>query len=53
VCAALAARAGVTPREVHHREVQRELLRQGASLRPDLREEVEREGAGSPDARAG
>ena len=26
---------------VHYREVQRELLRQGASLRPDLRELIE------------
>jgi hypothetical protein len=41
VCAALAAREGCAPRAVHHREVQRELLRQGASLRPDLRELVE------------
>lgn len=36
VCAALAARRGITPRAVAVREVQRELLRQGASLRiPD------------------
>jgi hypothetical protein len=41
VCAALAARDGCSPRAVHHREVQRELLRQGASLRPDLRELIE------------
>jgi FAD-dependent oxidoreductase family protein len=41
VCAALAARDGRLPHAVHHREVQRELLRQGASLRPDLRELVE------------
>jgi hypothetical protein len=41
VCAALAARDGRSPRAVHHRAVQRELLRQGASLRPDLRELVE------------
>jgi hypothetical protein len=40
VCAALAARDGRSPHAVHHREVQRELLRQGASLRPDLREVV-------------
>lgn len=33
VCAALAARAGVSPRRVGAGEVQRELLRQGASLR--------------------
>ncbi|MGH2943004.1 MAG: FAD-dependent oxidoreductase, partial [Solirubrobacteraceae bacterium] len=37
VCAALAARAGVAPYEVGAREVQRELLRQGASLRPEVR----------------
>lgn len=37
VCAALAAESGREPREVPHREVQRELLRQGASLRPELR----------------
>ena len=36
VCAALAARQGRTPRSVCVREVQRELLRQGASLRGDL-----------------
>lgn len=36
VCAALAARRGLMPREVAPREVQRELLRQGASLRRDL-----------------
>jgi hypothetical protein len=36
VCAALAARDGVAPRAVCVRAVQRELLRQGASLRPDL-----------------
>jgi hypothetical protein len=41
VCAALAARDGCPPGAVHHREVQRELLRQGASLRPDLRELLE------------
>jgi hypothetical protein len=41
VCAALAARAGLAPREVDHRAVQRELLRQGASLRPELRRIVE------------
>jgi hypothetical protein len=41
VCAALAARDGRSPHAVHHREVQRELLRQGASLRPDLREVVQ------------
>jgi hypothetical protein len=41
VCAALAARDGCPPQAVHHREVQRELLRQGASLRPDLRELIE------------
>jgi hypothetical protein len=36
VCAALASRSGKTPRQVAVRDVQRELLRQGASLRPDL-----------------
>jgi hypothetical protein len=36
VCAALAAKAGKTPRQVPVREVQRELVRQGASLRKDL-----------------
>ena len=33
VCAALAARRGMTPRDAPGREVQRELLRQGANLR--------------------
>jgi glycine/D-amino acid oxidase-like deaminating enzyme len=41
VCAALAARSDRRPREVHYREVQRELLRQGASLRPEIREALE------------
>ncbi|MEA2129503.1 MAG: hypothetical protein QOJ85_2394 [Solirubrobacteraceae bacterium] len=41
VCAALAAREGRPPHAVHHRAVQRELLRQGASLRPELRELLE------------
>lgn len=36
VCAALAANRGCTPRAVPVREVQRELLRQGASLRAEL-----------------
>jgi hypothetical protein len=36
VCAALAARRKTTPRSIDVREVQRELLRQGASLRNDL-----------------
>jgi hypothetical protein len=36
VCAALAARHGTTPRNVPVIEVQRELVRQGASLRGDL-----------------
>ena len=36
ICAALAARLGRAPREVPVREVQRELVRQGASLRRDL-----------------
>jgi FAD dependent oxidoreductase len=37
VCAALAARGGVAPHEVGAPDVQRELLRQGASLRPQIR----------------
>jgi FAD-dependent oxidoreductase family protein len=36
VCAAIAARRGVLPRQVAVAEVQRELVRQGASLRKDL-----------------
>src|SRR2546428_9310372 len=36
VCAALAARAGIAPREVAAEGVQKELLRQGASLRRDV-----------------
>jgi glycine/D-amino acid oxidase-like deaminating enzyme len=40
VCAALAARSDRAPREVPYREVQRELLRQGASLRPEIGTEV-------------
>jgi hypothetical protein len=36
ICAALAARTGRTPRDVPVSAVQRELLRQGASLRKDL-----------------
>jgi glycine/D-amino acid oxidase-like deaminating enzyme len=36
VCAALASRRGTTPRNVPVREVQRELVRQGASLRKDV-----------------
>ena len=36
VCAALAARGGCPPRQVTHTDVQRELLNQGASLRPEL-----------------
>jgi hypothetical protein len=36
VCAALAARSGRIPRQVAASEVQRELLQQGASLRPGL-----------------
>jgi hypothetical protein len=35
-CAALAARRAVMPRQVAVSEVQRELVRQGANLRPDL-----------------
>lgn len=36
VCAALAARSGRSPRDVPAAQVQRELLRQGASLRRDV-----------------
>jgi hypothetical protein len=36
VCAALAAKFGVTPRTIDVGDVQRELLRQGASLRSQL-----------------
>jgi FAD dependent oxidoreductase len=36
VCAALAAASGRIPREVSHRDVQRELVRQGASLRREI-----------------
>jgi hypothetical protein len=36
-CAALAARRGVTPREIRAHDVQRELARQGASLRRELK----------------
>jgi hypothetical protein len=36
VCAAFAARHNTSPRSVDVREVQRELVRQGASLRNDL-----------------
>jgi hypothetical protein len=36
VCAALAARRGKTPKDVPAADVQRELLRQGASLRKDV-----------------
>ena len=36
VCAALAVRGGGSPREVPGADVQRELLRQGASLRGEL-----------------
>jgi hypothetical protein len=38
VCAALAAQSGRSPRQVPHGEVQAELLRQGASLRRDVKE---------------
>jgi hypothetical protein len=38
VCAALAARSGAAVRDVPAREVQSELLRQGASLRHGVRE---------------
>jgi hypothetical protein len=41
ICAALAVRSGRSPRDVPVREVQRELLRQGASLRPEIRDDLE------------
>jgi hypothetical protein len=40
VCGPLAARSGRIPREIPARDVQRELLRQGASLRPEIRESL-------------
>jgi hypothetical protein len=40
VCGALAAREGRAPAQVSHEAVQRELLRQGASLRPELAERL-------------
>jgi hypothetical protein len=40
ICAAIAARSGRIPREVSHEEVQRELLRQGAILRPEVQERL-------------
>jgi hypothetical protein len=36
-CAALAARRGVMPREISATRVQAELVRQGASLRKELK----------------
>jgi hypothetical protein len=44
ICAALAARAGVAPHDVDARAVQRELLRQGVSLRIELRRILESHG---------
>jgi hypothetical protein len=41
VCAALASSSGRIPRHVRAEEVQRELLRQGASLRPNIRQMVD------------
>jgi hypothetical protein len=41
IAAALASRLDCSPREVPHTEVQRELLRQGASLRPEIAEELD------------
>jgi hypothetical protein len=38
VCAAIAARSGRIPREIPPEDVQRELLRQGASLSPEMSE---------------
>jgi FAD-dependent oxidoreductase family protein len=48
VCAALAALDRTAPHDVDPEDVQRELLRQGASLRPELRERL-----GRGDAAAG
>jgi hypothetical protein len=42
ITAALAARSGRAPRDVPYTEVQRELLRQGASLRPEIAEAIDR-----------
>jgi hypothetical protein len=36
VCAAIAAKKGAAPRAIDARDVQRELVRQGASLRTDV-----------------
>jgi glycine/D-amino acid oxidase-like deaminating enzyme len=43
VTAALAARSGRPPRKVPYADVQRELLRQGAILRPEIREALEQD----------
>jgi hypothetical protein len=40
ITAALAARSDRPPRDIPYTEVQRELLRQGASLRPEIREAI-------------
>ena len=48
VCAALAARTGVLPRRIDAREVQRELLRQGASLRRNLTKNVAETATSAP-----
>jgi hypothetical protein len=40
VCTALAARSGRIPREIPASDVQRELLQQGASLRPEIRKSL-------------
>jgi hypothetical protein len=45
VCAAIASRDGASPRNVDVREVQRELLRQGASLRKELAVDAARSAA--------
>ncbi|MEA2467153.1 MAG: hypothetical protein QOJ57_1279 [Thermoleophilaceae bacterium] len=52
VCAALAARSGRPARRVPHREVQQELLRQGASLRPEIRQALEGRRDEAPAARS-
>ena len=47
VCAALAAKKGGNPREVDHRDVQRELLEQGANLREEIGRGIAEESARS------
>jgi hypothetical protein len=51
VCAALASRSRVNPRQVPARDVQLELLRQGASLRGDLRASARSSASGAKNSR--